>query len=837
MSTTPIERESATLRQILVIEDPKNRQAIPLDRATYSIGRDPSNDIVIRSRLVSRHHATLLRVKYPGTRKHSFWLIDGDLNGNRSTNGVFVNGKRCLSHELQHDDSIVFGGGGQASYHSVSAHNANQLVQPASQADMVRECPTLLGGSDEELDRLSEEALVRLASFPELLPHPIIEISLDGKITYLNPAALVKFDDIQELHAEHPILNGILSQFQDETINLFVREVECESRIFEQHVHYIAESRTIRSYIFDITERKQAEAAMRESEERYRAVVRQTSEGILLVDGQTQSILEANAAYCQLLGYSHEEIRTLNLNDILVFENINIRNKLYHKLRESQEFFGESLHCRQDGSLVNVEVSVSLIFYGGKEVLCFAVRDITERKQAQEVIHYQAFHDLLTGLPNRSLFNQTLSDALQSAKWQNNAIAVMFLDVDRFKTINDTLGHAVGDLLLKEFAERLTACLREGDIVARWGGDEFTILLPYIDMADDASKIANRILKAFQSAFHLEQHELYVSTSIGIALYPEDGTDAETLLQNADSALYRAKERGRNNYQFYVSTMNSQASKLLRLENRLHHAIDNDEFSVYYQPQFNAQTGEITGIEALIRWPHPQFGEISPSQFIPLAEETGLIVPIGEWVLRTACAQNRAWIEAGLPAIRVAVNLSARQFQQPSLVETIAQILKETRLDPYLLELEITETTLMQNIEFARDALRELQAMGVYISMDDFGTGYSSLGYLKQFPFQTLKIDQSFVRELKDDPRDTAIISAVLALGNGLNLRVVVEGVETQGQLRLLQRLHCQEMQGFLFSKPLNVSDTTKFLHKYNRRRKNILSRCKHSVQIESKAV
>ncbi|MBW4470210.1 MAG: EAL domain-containing protein [Stenomitos rutilans HA7619-LM2] len=435
-----------------------------------------------------------------------------------------------------------------------------------------------------------------------------------------------------------------------------------------------------------------------------------------------------------------------------------------------------------------------------------------KRQQAEATIRYQAFHDLLTGLPNRMLFNDRLPLALANAHRTNTMLAVMFLDLDRFKTINDTLGHAIGDLLLQAVAARLSDCMREGDTIARWGGDEFTLLLPQISNAEDAAKAAQRISEALKPAFYLEAHELYISTSIGIALYPHDGEDAQTLLKNADAALYRVKEQGRNGYQIYTPAINSQASELLALESSLHHALERQEFVLHYQPQINVITGEITGMEALLRWQHPELGLISPSVFIPLAEENGLIIAIGEWVLRTACAQNQTWQMAGLAPLRMAVNLSARQFQQPQLVETIAQLLAEAHLTPDSLELEITETTAMQNVDFTIAILKSLRSIGVHISMDDFGTGYSSLGYLKRFPLNTIKLDQSFVHELTTDPSDAAIADAVIALGRGLGLNVVAEGVETQAQVDYLQSRHCEEMQGYLFSHPMPATAATQFL-------------------------
>ena len=423
-----------------------------------------------------------------------------------------------------------------------------------------------------------------------------------------------------------------------------------------------------------------------------------------------------------------------------------------------------------------------------------------------------AFHDSLTDLPNRRLLNHRLSEALSNARKNENLMGVIFLDLDRFKKINDSLGHAIGDRLLQLFARRLREVLRDGDIVSRWGGDEFTVLLPEVGSVEDVSKISQRILDNLKQPFELDDQKLYVKSSMGIAIYPQDGEDASTLLKNADAALYRAKEKGRNKYQFYSSKINQQANYLLRLENYLYQALERDEFLLYYQPQVNVNTGQIVGMEALVRWQHPKLGLVSPGQFIPLAEENGLIISIGEWVLRTACAQNQAWQEAGLPDLKMSVNLSCQQFQQKDLVPMVGQILQETRLKPSFLELEITETTIINDVDLARKAMQDLQQIGIYLSMDDFGTGYSSLSYLKDFPFDSLKIDRSFVRGLGDDPRDIAILSAVISLGQGLNLKIVAEGVETQEQLNLLRTLKCENMQGYFFSRPLKVEDATKLL-------------------------
>ncbi|MBD1834768.1 EAL domain-containing protein [Cyanobacteria bacterium FACHB-472] len=435
------------------------------------------------------------------------------------------------------------------------------------------------------------------------------------------------------------------------------------------------------------------------------------------------------------------------------------------------------------------------------------------QRRVEDTIRHQASHDLLTGLPNRLLFNDRLSLALANAHLsRDEMLAVVFLDLDGFKRINDTLGHAVGDQLLQAAARRLKDCLRDTDIVARWGGDEFTIMLSPITCADDATKIAQRILGGLNVPFRFEEQELYIKASLGIALAPYDGEDAETLLKNADAAMYRAKQQGRNNYQLYTPALGARALERLVLENRLYKALEREEFLLHYQPQVNLITGQIVGMEALIRWNSSDLGFISPYQFIPLAEETGLICPIGEWVLRTACAQNRLWQSQGMPQFRIAVNLSARQFQQNNLLKIIDQILAETGLEPYFLELEITESIAMQDVDLTISVLRKLQNIGIQISMDDFGTGYSSLSYLKHFPLDTLKIDRSFIRDLMRNPHDAAIVKAIMALGHGLNLKVIAEGVETPEQLEFLRSVECDGLQGYLFSPPVAAQAATEII-------------------------
>jgi diguanylate cyclase (GGDEF)-like protein len=439
---------------------------------------------------------------------------------------------------------------------------------------------------------------------------------------------------------------------------------------------------------------------------------------------------------------------------------------------------------------------------------------------ASNEIEHLAYHDALTGLPNRPLFIDRLFVAINVAERQKARMAVFFCDLDRFKEINDSLGHSVGDELLKTVSQRIRNCVRTEDTVARFGGDEFTLILQRIEKVDDAAKIAQKILETMKIPFRVGELELFVSMSIGVALFPSDGRDAETLVKNADTAMYRAKEQGRDNFQIYAPAMNAKALEKLALENMLRKALAQEELVVYYQPLINVKTGRITGLEALIRWHHPELGLLSPAHFISTAEVSGLIVPIGEWVLRNACKQAKLWHRKYGTQMTVSVNLSARQFQQPDLVDQVRAALREAGLPPEMLELEITESSAMQNAENAIHTLRELKALGVKISMDDFGTGYSSLSYLKRFPIDTLKLDRSFVQDLSVDPEDEAIATAVIAMAHSMNLHVIAEGVETEAQLSFLRERHCDTVQGFFFSPPLHpekfeefVSDKREMLH------------------------
>ncbi len=441
-----------------------------------------------------------------------------------------------------------------------------------------------------------------------------------------------------------------------------------------------------------------------------------------------------------------------------------------------------------------------------------------QRKLAEDQLRFIATHDALTDLPNRTMFNERLRHALHQGTRYSRGIAVMFIDIDRFKVVNDSLGHSAGDRLLQDSAKRLSECLRESDTVARLGGDEFVVMVENFTAPKDAIAVAQKVLAGLARPFFLEGQEFLMSASIGISTFPEDGKDAETLLKNADIAMYRAKDQGRNNYQFYSAQMNKHTFERLAMESSLRRAIERNEFLLHYQPKLDLRTGAIAGVEALIRWKHPDWGMVSPAQFIPLAEETGLIVQIGEWVLKTACDQSRSWREQGIPPMRVAVNLSARQFSQKTLVSDVARTLVQSGLTPDCLELEITESLVMHNPEGAAETLHKLKAMGIALSIDDFGTGYSSLAYLKRFPIDCVKIDRSFIKDIPTEADDMAITKGVIALGHSLRLKVVAEGVETVEQQDFLRSNDCDEMQGYLFSKPLPAEEVTALLKTHSQK-------------------
>ena len=554
-------------------------------------------------------------------------------------------------------------------------------------------------------------------------------------------------------------------------------------------------------FVYDVTERKRAEETLRMQS----AAMTGSMDGIGIVNERLE-FTYVNDALAKLYGFpTPHHMLGVPLFDL--YEPVDVErisNFILPMVHQRGRWRGEMTGKRRDGITFPQESSLTSIEGGGVVIV---VRDVTERTYAEEQIKHLAYHDALTGLPNRLLFKDRLTVALSHAQREHTRLAVLFLDLDRFKVINDSLGHNIGDQLLQAVAARVQSCVRDSDTVARLGGDEFTIMIPNLIRSEDAAPVAQKILEAVRYPFHLEGREFYITTSIGISLYPEDGMDAETLIKNADTAMYQAKEQGRDNYQLFNAYINAKALQRIALEHGLRRALLNEEMRVHYQPIFDLRAGRIVGMEALLRWTHPEMGAIPPSVFIPLAESTGLMMPIGHWVLRTACKQAKTWHDAGHKNLSLAVNLSVTQLQQPDLVMRVKEVLDETGLPPRLLELEITESSAMQSPEASVRTLYDLKKLGIRISLDDFGTGHSSLSYLKRFPIDTLKIDQSFVRDINSDPDTAAIVTAIIAMAHSLRLKVIAEGVEFSEQANFLKHYSCDQMQGYLIKAPVGAEE------------------------------
>ena len=561
----------------------------------------------------------------------------------------------------------------------------------------------------------------------------------------------------------------------------------------------------------DISERRSSA----ERDQLAQKVFTHTPAGIILTD-DAHRIVSINPATSQITGYEPFELIGHTVFALINLETPETPDALQQLIAERGNWSSELEVTRKTGESIPVGARATRVddpHSGATANYIWILADITERRQAEERMRHIAQHDALTGLPNRLALLMRLAQLLPDARRHQWILGVMFIDLDRFKIINDTLGHQIGDEMLREVACRLSAVVRETDYVARLGGDEFVVILPAISMPADAAIVANKIIAALSTAIQVDGHELHTSPSIGISIFPDDGPDGDSILKNADTAMYHAKAAGRNNFQFFAAEMNRVTSERLDIERKLRHAIARNELTLCFQPQFAANGTRPTGVEALVRWLHPTDGMIPPDRFIPVAEETGIIVEIGEWVLLNACREMKRWIDAGLPSLRVAVNVSARQLRRRDFCETVAGVLAESGLPPELLELEITESSVMENPQEAIIILESLGRMGVTLAIDDFGTGYSSLAYLKLFPIDHLKIDRSFVRDIEHDLNDRAIAFGTIALAHSLGLNVIAEGVETDDQLELLRSNGCDEVQGYLFSKPLSGAAAFAFLH------------------------
>lgn len=560
----------------------------------------------------------------------------------------------------------------------------------------------------------------------------------------------------------------------------------------------------------DITERRRNEEQLRLAYE----AIRHSGEGVVVTD-ELHRIISVNPAFEILTGYQSAEVMGLRSQTIVSHQqSAEFSEALENSLVQTGRWQGEIQCRRKGGDVFPVWLGASVIHaHDGKaKYHLYILSDMTERQAAQQRIEFLAHHDALTELPNRVLLRDRAEQALALAHRNQTRMALLFLDLDRFKNINDSLGHPVGDALLKEVVDRLKACVRETDTISRQGGDEFILLLGDVRDGDAASRVADKIHQRMGEPFSLGEHVLQTSFSVGIAMYPEDGIDFDSLLQKADTAMYHAKEAGRGGYRFFTEEMNLKVVEHLTLENKLRRALENKEFVLYYQPQFDLAEDRIVGVEALIRWNSPEDGLVPPARFIPVAEESGLIVQIGAWVLGEACRQAREWQDAGLPPFSVAVNLSALQFRRPDLINNVINALVLSELDSQWLELELTESILIQETEATLDTVRRLKALGIKLSVDDFGTGYSSLAYLKRFAVDKLKIDQSFVRELVSDPDDAAIVRAIIQMAHSLKLKTIAEGVETRALADLLRLFHCDEAQGYFFAKPMPANELEAFV-------------------------
>jgi diguanylate cyclase (GGDEF)-like protein/PAS domain S-box-containing protein len=681
----------------------------------------------------------------------------------------------------------------------VDAKAVREALNGSFQVDWVRRC-------SEGLERLAREGKQKVPK-ADAIGAVLVDLFLPDS------QGIETFDRIFSVAPQIPIL--VLSAVQDEDIAKLAVQHGAQDYLLKTRLDGYLLPKALGSMV----ERAANAEALFEEKERAQVTLNSIGDAVMSTDVWGH-VTYLNMVAEGLTGWSREEAAGHPLEDVFRIIDASTRevmqNPMTLAIRENKTV-GLTPNCiliRRDGVEAAIEDSAAPIHDRRGQVTGAVIvfHDVSTARALSLRMSYLAQHDSLTDLPNRILFSDRLTEAIAMAHRYRRKLAVLYVDVDRFKHINDSLGHDIGDRLLQSMAARLHACVRSSDTVSRQGGDEFVVLLSEVTHVQDAALIAEKMLLTLRTPHRIDLHDLHLTVSIGIANYPDDGTEAEVLMRNADFAMYHAKENGRNNYQFFQPEMNVRAVERQSLENGLRHAMERQEFVLHYQPKMNLQTRAIIGVEALIRWRHPQRGLVPPAQFIPVAEECGFIVPIGRWVLREACRQARAWYDAGLMPMRLAINISAVELRDRDFVAGVRSILTETGLEPHYVELELTETFLLQDSKSTATVLQALKDLGVGLALDDFGTGYSSLSYLKRFPIDTLKIDQSFVRNITTDADDASIVSAVISMGKSLHMQVVAEGVETQEQLAFLREQSCPYGQGYYFSRPLVAEEITQLL-------------------------
>lgn len=805
------------IHHILVIEDPSFVREIELDAATYSIGRHSSNDIVLSCQKTSRNHATVLRRTDLKSNQCSYWILDGDLQGNRSRNGIYINGKKALVHELQSGDIVHFSADASVRYKISTEPLLNNapldenlvpiapVAAPAIGRDTWVNKETVVSSEQQtpqKIERPIDDSLQ--LTLAELSPQPIIESDLYGNITYINSAGIINFQDIYHRKLNHPLLDNLISQYHQGHNNIISREVTINQETFQQTAYYLPEKRVIRSYLTNISQQKIVEQELQQVKTFYSRISEQISEGIILVEAATKQIIEANHATSKILGYSSAELLQMNVYQ-LVEQSEKFALVIKNIIAENNNFEGEYSLRHKNSNLIPSQVKLSIVKFESEASICLIIRTL-ESKMAVNAVEQAS-----TELFKRELFNQQLLTAIANAKRSQKLLAVLLCKLDFLPDINVSIGEKNYEKLLLALEKRLDTCLRSGDTVIRWHEDKFALLLPQVSDIEEVTKITQRVNQSTHQSFTLGKTKASITSVTGIAVYPQDGAEPEILIANAHTALERASNN-KIDYQFYDDAMNSQALVALELESLLQQALEQEEFELYYQPQININSGKMEAIEALLRWKHPELGLVAPGNFMRIAEKTKLIVPIGEWTIRTACLQNKQWQTQAMPVSKMIVSLSLVQFQQSDLVQTIAEILSETDLDASLLELEVSTATLMDNIDHSRHLINQLKCLGVKIAVDGFTSGFLALDYLKQIPLDSLKIDRALVQQLTNSPQDLALVNALIEIGKGFDLRVVAEGVETQEQLELLRSLNCHYMQGYWFGRPLAANEAGKLL-------------------------